>query len=72
MQMTTQSGQLWNTKQTAAYLGVSAGTLRVWRSTKRYPLKYRKIGSAVRYDSEEVKSFDQQRLMTPIQDKKAR
>ena len=72
MQTTTPSEQLWNSKQAAAYLNVTPGTLRVWRSTKRYDLKYKKIGSAVRYDPEDVKAFDQQQLMKPIQDKKAR
>lgn len=38
-----------STKQASKLLGVSEGTLAVWRCTKRYNLPYYKIGSNVRY-----------------------
>ena len=43
--------------ETAAYLGVKKETLATWRSTKRYPLPYVKIGKAVRYRSADLETF---------------
>lgn len=40
---------LLNTEEAAAYLGVTPGTLEVWRCTKRYNLAYIKVGRLVRY-----------------------
>ncbi len=37
-------------KAAAEYIGVSAGTLSVWRSTGRYNLPFVKVGRLVRYD----------------------
>ena len=48
---------LLNEKQTAAFLGVSEGTLKVWRSVKRYNLPYIKVGKCVRYRYEHVLKF---------------
>ena len=45
------------TKEVAAILRVSPGTLNVWRSVKRYPLPYVKIGHAVRYKATDVQAF---------------
>ena len=36
-------------RQAASELGVSPATLAVWRCHKRYPLRYIKVGSKVRY-----------------------
>jgi hypothetical protein len=49
--------ELWNTTQTAERLGVSKGTLEVWRCTRRYPLRYLKIGGKVRYRPADVERF---------------
>ena len=49
--------KLLTPKEAAAQLRVSAGTLAVWRCTKRYPLKYIKIGHAIRYRAEDVAAF---------------
>jgi excisionase family DNA binding protein len=44
-------------EQAAAALGVTAGTLSVWRCTKRYKLRYVKIGALVRYRQTDVEQF---------------
>ena len=43
-------------------LGVSVGTLAVWRATKRYNLPYVKSGRLVRYREEDVQAFIDSRL----------
>jgi|HubBroStandDraft_4_1064222.scaffolds.fasta_scaffold275396_2 excisionase family DNA binding protein len=48
---------LLTAEQAASLLEVSAGTLSVWRATKRYPLRYVKIGSKVRYTREDIERF---------------
>jgi len=45
-------------RQAAQTLGVSAGTLAVWRCTRRYPaLRYVKVGSKVRYRQSDIERF---------------
>lgn len=47
-----------STKEVAQILGVSAGTLDVWRCTKRYPqLRHVKFGRMVRYPKTDVLKF---------------
>jgi predicted site-specific integrase-resolvase len=41
----------------ADLLGVTPHTLAVWRSTKRVPLPYVKLGRCVRYRREDVEAF---------------
>jgi excisionase family DNA binding protein len=48
---------------TAEVLGVTKGTLQVWRSTKRYPLPYVKVGRNVRYRLSDVEAFIQRRTV---------
>ncbi len=43
-------------------LGISVGTLAVWRTTKRYNLPYVKSGRLVRYREEDVQAFINSRL----------
>jgi len=43
-------------------LGVTEGTLAVWRATKRYDLPYVKSGRLVRYRQEDVDAFILSRL----------
>lgn len=49
--------KLLNQREAAALLGVSPGTLGVWRSTKRYPLRYVKVGGNVRYRLADIEAF---------------
>jgi predicted DNA-binding transcriptional regulator AlpA len=45
-------------EQAAQILGVAPGTLEVWRSTKRVPLAYIKLGKrAVRYRRSAIEAF---------------
>jgi predicted DNA-binding transcriptional regulator AlpA len=48
---------LLNEQQAADILSTKPGTLQVWRSTKRYPLPYVKIGRLVRYRKSDVEAF---------------
>jgi excisionase family DNA binding protein len=54
--MTTNSALL-TAEQAAQILDVSAGTLSVWRATKRYALRYVKVGSKVRYRRDDLERF---------------
>ena len=49
--------QLLTRKEAAEYLGVKPHTLNVWASTKRYNLKYIKVGRMVRYRKEDLDDF---------------
>jgi hypothetical protein len=44
-------------EKAAEILGVTEGTLSVWRATKRYPLRYVKIGRHVRYRPDHIEEF---------------
>ena len=43
--------------ETARELGVSPGTLNIWRTTKRHGLPYIKIGKYIRFDPQAVRAF---------------
>jgi hypothetical protein len=58
-----QTIDLLTPAETSAVLGVSPGTLMVWRSTKRYPLNFVKIGGRVAYRREDVEAFVQGRIV---------
>ncbi len=47
--------------ESAQYLGVKPTTLQIWRSTKRYPLPYIKVGRLVRYRQSALDAFLSQR-----------
>lgn len=44
-------------QQAADELGVKPTTLQVWRSTRRYPLPYVKVGRLVRYRASAIAAF---------------
>ena len=44
-------------KQTAESLGVTIGTLAVWRCTGRYPLPFVKIGRRVMYKLSDIDTY---------------
>jgi predicted DNA-binding transcriptional regulator AlpA len=52
-------------RQAADLLTVSPGTLSVWRTTRRYPLRYIKIGRAVRYRESDILQFIASRESKP-------
>jgi excisionase family DNA binding protein len=49
--------------EAAPILGVSVGTLQVWRSTRRYDLPYAKIGRSVRYKRSDLLAFIERRTV---------
>jgi len=49
-------------EQVSKILGVSVGTLAVWRNTKRYNLPYVKSGRLVRYRESDVQNFIESRI----------
>lgn len=49
--------------EAAEYLGVSPGTLEVWRSTKRYYLPYIKVGRLVKYRLSDLDDFLESRTV---------
>jgi len=56
--MLLQNNTILITPQDASErLGVSKGTLAVWRSTGRYPLKFIKIGKNVMYKIADIDAF---------------
>ncbi|MBD2704693.1 helix-turn-helix domain-containing protein [Spirosoma sp. BT702] len=60
--MQTKDDSLIDRREAAKYLSVSPGTLAVWDCTKRYDLKPRKIGRAVRYRRSDLDKFIEQQL----------
>ena len=56
--------ELLDEKQVAKILNVSVGTLQVWRSTKRYPLAYTRIGRAIRYRRSALLQFIESRTVS--------
>lgn len=49
--------KLLTRKEAAEYLGLSEGTLAVWKVTKRYPLPVIKVGRLVRYREADLIKF---------------
>ncbi len=43
--------------QVSEFLGVTIGTLSVWRCTGRYPLNFIKVGRRVMYRQSDVENF---------------
>lgn len=54
---------LLSNEEAAEYLGVSPLTLEVWRSTKRYPIQYVKVGRKVKYKREALDAFLESRTI---------
>lgn len=51
------NSELFTRDLAAAYLGVQAHTLAAWASTRRYPLRYVKVGRLVRYRKSDLDDF---------------
>jgi hypothetical protein len=54
---------LRNEVESAQFLGIKPTTLQVWRSTKRYPLAFVKVGRLVRYRQSALDAFVQLGVM---------
>lgn len=55
--------QLLTQNEAATLLGISPATLAVWRCTKRYPLRYVKVGRVVRYPADAIAAFIAERTV---------
>lgn len=66
MEASTNSDKLLDQDQAAKTLGVSPGTLQVWRSTKRYPLSFVKVGRLVRYRESALQAFIESRTVGAV------
>ncbi len=53
--------------ETADILGTTVGVLAVWRTTKRYPLSWVKIGRKVMYKPDDVQAFINARTVSPVE-----
>jgi excisionase family DNA binding protein len=58
--------ELLNTEQAAAVLQVTPGTLMVWRCTKRYPLRFIRVGRLIRYRASDLEAFLAARTMSGV------
>lgn len=54
---TRSTDPLLTEQQAAEILGVQPTTLSVWRSTRRYPLEYVRIGRCIKYRASAIESF---------------
>ncbi len=53
--------QLVGPEEAAKILGISPGTLSVWRTTGRYNLPFVKVGQRVKYRLDDLQAFIEQR-----------
>lgn len=53
----TEIQPLLTPRQVAEILGVTVGTLSIWRCLRRYDLPYKKIGRLVKYEVQAVADF---------------
>ena len=59
-----QKGKLLTPLEVADILGLkSVHTLAVWRCSKRYPLPFAKVGGLVRYLSDDISEFINNRIV---------
>ncbi len=52
---------LLSRKEAANLLGIKAGTLEVWASTRRYELPFVKVGRLVKYRLSDLQAFVEER-----------
>jgi len=62
--MNPNAPELLTPQEVAEFLGVGVGTLTVWRSTGRYPLKFVRVGRRIRYRRRDVEAFLDERTAT--------
>jgi hypothetical protein len=49
--------KLYNTAEASKLLGVTCGTLAVWRCTRRKPLRFVRMGRKIFYADEAIREF---------------
>ena len=52
--------------EAAAILGVTVGTLSVWRCTRRYNLPFVKIGRTVKYRPQDIEEYIDRQAVEPV------
>lgn len=62
--------KLLKRKEAANFLGLSAGTLAVWKCNKLHDLPVIKVGGSIRYRLSDLKDFLERRTIIPNQEKK--
>ena len=55
--------ELMTRKEASEYLGLAEQTLAAWASTRRYSLRYVKVGRNVRYRKSDLDRFLEQRTV---------
>jgi excisionase family DNA binding protein len=68
----TAMTELLDSREAARQLNVTEGTLAVWRATKRYPLRYVKIGRKIRYRPADLEAFLEARTHSGVSDSEVR
>jgi hypothetical protein len=58
--------------ETAKLLNTTAGVLAVWRSSRRYGLRFVKIGRKVMYRREDIQKFIEARTMPGVEESRPR
>lgn len=66
--MSLQASPLLTRKEAAAYLGVEPETLHNWACTKRYSLKFIKVGRLAKYRIQDLEDFLARRTVNGAED----
>ncbi len=61
--MVEEFSPLLTPNEAATLLGISPATLAVWRCTKRYHLRYVKVGKNVKYPADAIAAFIAERTI---------
>lgn len=69
MDQSCQPEKLFSRREASEFLRVTEGTLAVWASTKRYPLKFVKIGRLVKYRYADLIQFLEERTQLKDEEK---
>jgi len=59
--------ELLTREEAAEYLGLAVQTLAAWASTRRYSLRYVKVGRNVRYRKSDLDRFLEARTVGPAE-----
>lgn len=66
--MTALNSPLLSRKEAAQYLGVELETLHNWACTKRYNLRFYKVGRLAKYKIEDLDDFIASRAINTMED----